>query len=103
MNNRIQNNPGLQYIATRPLNDSAASHQASSGANRSSASGSDRVSLSARADRLNQLVDIAKSAPDVNQSRVDALKNAIANGDYQVDAENVAANMLGIESSFQDG
>ena len=102
MNNRIQNNPGLQYIATRSLNDKNGVTNANAGSNQAASTGSDRVSLSARADRLNQLVEVAKNAPEVNESRVDALRNAISRGDYQVNAENLAANMLGIEHGLQD-
>ncbi len=101
MNNRIQNNPGMQYLATRSLNDKTAPNGDALRAGSPAAGAPDRLSLSARADRLNQLIQQAHNAPDVNESRVEALKQAISSGQYQVNAEALAANMLGVESSLK--
>lgn len=101
MNNRIQNNPGLQYAATRSLNDKASASAAGHTAGPAPAH-SDKLSLSPQADRLSQLTQIAQQSPDINQSRVDSLRQAVADGSYQVNADSLASNMLGVENKLNN-
>lgn len=96
----INNNPSLQYVATRSLNEKAAAPSSSASGETRSAS-SDKLSLSPRADQLSQLSQLAQQAPDIDQSRVDGLRQAIADGSYQVNADSLAANMLGMENNWQ--
>jgi len=54
----------------------------------------DRVSLSARAQEVQLARDaLAKLAP-VRQEKVDALRQAVQDGVYEVDAEQLADDML---------
>lgn len=99
--NKIQQNNGLQYLATRPLNKEAATQSSANAAQTSQSNGSgERLSLSHQADRLNQLSEIAKASPDVDSSRVESLRQAIANGEYTVDAKGLASRMLGNASQL---
>lgn len=92
MTTRINQNPGTQYITNRGVSDSKS--PGTQKAADSGQPGSDRVSLSAKADRLSQLTQIAASSPDVDSAKVEALRHAIANGEYAVNADELASSML---------
>lgn len=56
----------------------------------------DSVSLTPQAKQLNELQK--KSAdPEINQKKVQQLKQAIASGEYKIDAEKLARNIAGFE------
>jgi flagellar biosynthesis anti-sigma factor FlgM len=58
----------------------------------------DRTTLTSDTTSLASLVSTALSSPEVRQGRVDNLRQAISNGEYQIDPSSVAAAMVG-ESS----
>jgi len=57
----------------------------------------DSVSLSSAAKNLAKIETELKSLPDIDQSKVDAIKARIENGDYQVNSQNMAQIMLNTE------
>ncbi|MFF7064421.1 flagellar biosynthesis anti-sigma factor FlgM [Pseudomonas sp. NPDC008258] len=72
----------------------AASQEAASG---TSASG-EAVHLSQEAQQLQKINDKLRDEPVVNSARVAELKQAIADGSYQVDAGRVASKLLDFEA-----
>ncbi|RYZ96865.1 MAG: flagellar biosynthesis anti-sigma factor FlgM [Moraxellaceae bacterium] len=54
----------------------------------------DNVVLSAEAQNLTRLQTKISSLPDVNMDRVAAIKQAIAEGRFEINAERIAENML---------
>ncbi len=60
------------------------------------------VKLSAEAQHLKQLEVQLKSAPDVDSDKVNALRAAIADGSYQVNAERVAEKLLDFEAQLDE-
>ena len=57
-------------------------------------SAGDRTTLTSTQQSLNALVSTAMSSPDVRQDRVDSLKQAISDGTYKLDPEQIASSMI---------
>jgi len=53
-----------------------------------------QVSLSARANQLNRMEAQLATVPVVDRSRVDAIKAALAAGEYTINPENIADTLL---------
>jgi negative regulator of flagellin synthesis FlgM len=62
----------------------------------------DTVVLTERSQLLQHLEKTAAELPVVDQGRVDAVKADIANGNYQIDVDNIAEILLRIEKDFGD-
>ncbi len=60
----------------------------------------DNVSLSQQGQNLSKLEANIQASSDVNEERVAALKKAIANGSYQVNAERIASQLLDQDKLF---
>ncbi|MGM7282308.1 flagellar biosynthesis anti-sigma factor FlgM [Pseudomonas guariconensis] len=56
------------------------------------------VHLSQEAQQLQKISDKLRDQPEVNSARVAQLKQAIADGSYQVDAGRVASKLLDFEA-----
>lgn|SRR3990167_2223841 len=66
----------------------------------SSKSAGDTVQISAQAQSLNRIQSqVGKEAP-VNREKVEALKAAISDGSYKIDARAIAKKMLESDSLF---
>ncbi len=85
---------------TRRLDGDSGRSQASAGAG---SSGDDKISLTATAARLKHLEQrLATDAPPFDAERVNRMKQAIASGEYRVDAGRVADKMIDFEKSFDE-
>ena len=58
------------------------------------------VSLSPQAQQIGRLESSIHAAPDVDSDKVAALRQAIADGSYQIDAESIAQRMLDQDQLF---
>jgi len=91
----------------RPVNgstESIARKQAKTG-NETTASKStptDSVTLSEQSQQLNGLFQQIDSLPEVNQAKISAIKDAIAKGQYPLDPEKIAANLVKLEKSLTE-
>lgn len=61
---------------------------------KASTASTDSVSLSSQAQEMARLETAVNTSPDVDQAKVDAIKQAIADGSYSVDPDSIAAKML---------
>ncbi|MFQ2274562.1 flagellar biosynthesis anti-sigma factor FlgM [Aeromonas hydrophila] len=91
-NNRLQNTGSSQGANTKPAT--------SSPDNRAATVKTDSVSLTSEAQQLQQMQKNLNSASTGNESRVESLKKAVANGEYQVKSEAVAKKMFSFESNL---
>ncbi|MGE7992459.1 flagellar biosynthesis anti-sigma factor FlgM [Pseudomonas sp. NPDC089554] len=78
-------------------NSASATPEKAGEAPKASASG-EAVHLSQEAQQLQQIREKLREQPEVNSARVAQLKQAIADGSYQVDAGRVASKLLDFEA-----
>lgn len=60
----------------------------------------DQVTVTDGARQLTELVSAAAAEPGFDQARVDALRQAIEDGSYRVDAQRLAASLMDFERQF---
>lgn len=97
MNNPI--NPINNRLPTNPIGSSAgkAQDQTSTESNTSSnTSSKETVNLSS----VNELQQHLKTISEVDSAKVEALKQEIAKGNYPLDPEKIAANLISLEQSL---
>lgn len=62
-----------------------------------STASSDQVKLSASSKSIQQIEAEIKNMKDVDDATVERIRNAIQNGEYKIDYEKLAGNMLDFE------
>lgn len=60
----------------------------------------DSVDLTASAQKLQEIEQGLGAQPDVDAAKVAEIKQALAEGRYEIDAERIAAKLLDIEKSL---
>ena len=94
----------LNRPTTTPVNNNAEKAQskdntASSNSN-SGASIEDTVSLSQGSQQVIELQQRLKSTPEIDSVKVEAIKQEIARGNYPLDPEKIAENLISLEQSL---
>jgi len=64
----------------------------------SSPAATDSVQLTQSGKQLSELANRLDKIPSVDSERVDAIKKAIASGEYEIDAERIASKLTNFES-----
>lgn len=67
---------------------------------KSSSGFTDQVKLSASSKNIQQIEAEIKNLPDVDDSTVDRIRNAVSQGDYSIDYQKLAGKMLDFEDSL---
>ncbi|MBY8161596.1 flagellar biosynthesis anti-sigma factor FlgM [Vibrio fluvialis] len=80
--------------------ESNASSSTSGSVRQSSGPQHDAVSLSSQSRALGEMHNEMASKPSFDSAKVDAIKEAIANGSYVVDADKLADNMIKFEKEL---
>jgi len=57
----------------------------------------DTVSITGEANRIRELQNSLADVPDIDIEKVEAIKNEIANGNYPIDPERIASNLIDLE------
>jgi len=65
-----------------------------------SASTADTVSITGEANRIRELQNSLAEVPDIDMEKVEAIKQEIANGNYPIDAERIASNLIDLEKTL---
>ena len=66
------------------------------------ASGSDKVSFTGEASKLQALERELASQPVVDSQRVEAVRSAVDNGTFEVNPERIAEKMISLEQALTD-
>jgi negative regulator of flagellin synthesis FlgM len=80
--------------AAKPAGSQGESRTASAG---KSAAASDTVSITQSGMLMSKLEELVQRTPVVDQDRVTAIKDAIASGSYETDAQRIADRLLKLE------
>jgi len=94
----IQHSPARQ----KPADENARPGSAESGEAGRAQTGSDSVHLTDSARRLNSLTEQVAAAEPVDSSRVEAVRQALDDGSYQVDAEKLAGKLMAFDRLLED-
>lgn len=97
------NRGNVRQTGTQPSTDNGTGNGVGNGnvGNQGAGSGQpDAVSISSRAADLQSLETSIKQLPDIDVSRVNALREQINAGEYSVDSQRVADKMLAFERSL---
>lgn len=62
----------------------------------------DQVSLTPTAQQLRTLEDKIAAQPVVDTQKVNAVKDALANGSFEINAERIAGKMMSLEKALGD-
>lgn len=62
--------------------------------------GKDEVELTGMSTRLREIESTAASGPEVDVKRVEAIREAIATGEYRVDSEHLASRLVDLETAL---
>ncbi len=68
--------------------------------NNTSSDGADKVSLTSTAARLKDIEQRLANQTPVDNNRINQVKSAINNGEYNVDADRVASKMIDLENAI---
>ena len=60
----------------------------------------DTVSLSQESQQVIDLQQRLKNTPEIDSTKVEAIKQEIAKGNYPLDAEKIAENLINLEQSL---
>jgi len=66
----------------------------------SKTSTADTVSITGEANRIRELQNSLVDVPDIDLAKVEAIKNEIANGNYPIDHERIASNLIDLEKTL---
>ncbi len=90
------NEKQVQNLRRETASGSNSRAQTGGGAN----AGQDKVSLTDMASRMKSLEQKLAQLPEVDQSRVDRVRDSLSRGEYRVDADRVADKMMDFEADF---
>lgn len=79
---------GKRDVAERPATNDQGS---------STSAADSQVRLSNQAQQLQAIEERLREQPEVNSARVDQIKQAIADGSYQVDSNRIADKLIALE------
>lgn len=95
--NNLSNNSQVKQKLDQQVQVKQQATQNAVGSEQAKSTGKDSVSLTPQAQQLNELQKKTNEAPAIDQKRIDQLKKAIADGDYKVNPEKLAASIANFE------
>ncbi|MGB5323807.1 MAG: flagellar biosynthesis anti-sigma factor FlgM [Pseudomonadales bacterium] len=93
-------NGGTDSAALDKLAEQSRSDNSNSAASTAGTVASDTVELSSQAQNLGRLQQALADQPEVDEARVAQLRQQVADGTYQVDANSIAVSILRSDQNF---
>lgn len=87
-------------IAPQPANPNNSQRVPGVSGNGSGRASADVVDLTNTVEALQNLERQLADVPEIDRSKVDAIKQALASGEYQIDPQRVASKFIEIELSL---
>lgn len=89
----------IESISGRPLNPASAKTNSSTPSNTgvTGEQKEDQVKITSVTQEIKKELESTSSEPIVNQERIDALRESIKNGNYEIDAGKIAQKILQFE------
>lgn len=81
-------------VTSQAVSERTAKPVVSSGVPAGSATTADRTTLSTSTPSLSSMVSAAMQAPSVRQDKVNALREAVSSGTYQIDSAKIATSLM---------
>ncbi len=101
MVNKIDGISGQRPPAPNPSQQNARTDRSDTERARSQAqSSSDQLNLTSSAQLLKELGEAVAASPDADPSRIEAIKQAIADGSYDIDSGRIADKLLNLEDQL---
>ena len=97
------NGPSTNQVGTNKSQKNGGSapvEPAKSGNGTENATSEDKVQLSDRARVLKAVESRVQNMPDIDQEKVDRIRNAISNGEYKIDYDKLAAAFRRFETGL---
>jgi negative regulator of flagellin synthesis FlgM len=95
--NNLSNNNQVKQKLDQQVQVKQQATQSAASSEQGKSAGKDSVSLTPQAQQLNELQKKTNDAPALDQKKIDQLKKAIANGEYKVNPEKLAASIANFE------
>ena len=99
MVNKIDGVSGQRPPAANP-SQSARAERGEADRSSAPASTSEQLSLTSSAQLLKELSEAVAASPEVDKGRIEAIRQAIADGSYDVDAQRIADKLLRLEDQL---
>lgn len=101
MNNSINGTPrnraDIQSGHSNKTENTKSVSDTSDNAQATSNSTADTVSITSEANKIRELQSSLANVSDINLEKVESIKKEIANGNYPIDHERIASNLLDLE------
>lgn len=97
INNIKTNAPGG---VSNPRSNSVDDKNSTAKTSNTNVSATDKFSLTDDANQLQALQQMIADMPEVDKQRIADLRASIENGEYQVDSQKLAQNMIDFEGQF---
>ncbi len=92
--------PGLEVGTTKPRSTTSVGQQTGAQPTSIVADSRNAVELTDMAARLKAIEARLKELPDVDQARVDTLRQQIESGEYEIKPDQIAEQLLRLEQAF---
>ena len=102
MSNPINNINRPPTDALNSGNNKAKTQASSDSSVETRTSSEDTVSLSAESGQVRSLQQQLDAVPEVNIEKVEAIKREIARGNYPLDPERIAENLINLEKALSE-